>query len=227
MDTTFAYQCLHHKTYAQYLRYETYKTAYVIHPIGAAIKEFGIVLDGCLKAEKYTVNGDDVFCAYFEDNDIFPEFLYFTGNKIYSYSLIAVKKTEVAWMPASVFERMIQEDHDMLYSFMLYIAHRGMKNQTLLNCLHYQTIHQRIAFWLLSMNNLSQDEHIPLPRSQTVWASPCIPLFLKPGTQAYGERGIFPHQRPCIDPARSAGVGTASVICPAAAYSGSSISLSR
>ena len=84
MDTTFAYQCLHHKTYAQYLRYETYKTAYVIHPIGAAIKEFGIVLDGCLKAEKYTVNGDDVFCAYFEDNDIFPEFLYFTGNKIYS-----------------------------------------------------------------------------------------------------------------------------------------------
>ena len=114
MDTTFAYQCLHHKTYAQYLRYETYKTAYVIHPIGAAIKEFGIVLDGCLKAEKYTVNGDDVFCAYFEDNDIFPEFLYFTGNKIYSYSLIAVKKTEVAWMPASVFERMIQEDHDML-----------------------------------------------------------------------------------------------------------------
>lgn len=92
MDTTFAYQCLHHKTYAQYLRYETYKTAYVIHPIGAAIKEFGIVLDGCLKAEKYTVNGDDVFCAYFEDNDIFPEFLYFTGNKIYSYSLIAVKK---------------------------------------------------------------------------------------------------------------------------------------
>ena len=171
MDTTFAYQCLHHKTYAQYLRYETYKTAYVIHPIGAAIKEFGIVLDGCLKAEKYTVNGDDVFCAYFEDNDIFPEFLYFTGNKIYSYSLIAVKKTEVAWMPASVFERMIQEDHDMLYSFMLYIAHRGMKNQTLLNCLHYQTIHQRIAFWLLSMNNLSQDEHIPLPRSQPVWAN--------------------------------------------------------
>ena len=153
MKTTFAYQCLHHKTYAKYLRFETYKTAHVIHPIGSTIDEFGIVVDGCLKAEK------------------FPEFLYFTGKKLYTYSLVAVKKTEVAWISTSVFERMLEEDHDMMYAFMLYISKRGMKNQALLNCLYYQTIAQRVAFWLVSMNNLGQNERIPLPKSQTIWAN--------------------------------------------------------
>ena len=171
MKTTFAYQCLHHKTDAKYLRFETYKTAHVIHPIGSTIDEFGIVVDGCLKAEKYTVNGNEVCCAYFENNDVFPEFLYFTGKKLYTYSLVAVKKTEVAWISTSVFERMLEEDHDMMYAFMLYISKRGMKNQALLNCLYYQTIAQRVAFWLVSMNNLGQNERIPLPKSQTIWAN--------------------------------------------------------
>ncbi|MCB6288912.1 helix-turn-helix domain-containing protein, partial [[Clostridium] scindens] len=37
--------------------------------------------------------------------------------------------------------------------------------------LMYQTIQQRVAYWLLSMNHLSEHERIPLPRSQTIWAN--------------------------------------------------------
>jgi len=59
----------------------------------------------------------------------------------------------------------------MMYSFMLYISKRGLKNQMLLNCLNYQTIQERVAYWLIGMNNLSQNEHIPLPKSQTMWAN--------------------------------------------------------
>lgn len=171
MRTSFASQCLHHETFAKYLRFSTYKTASLIHPIHDPIKEFGIVVDGCLKAEKYTFNGNELCRAYFENDDVFPEFLYFTGKKVYTYALVAVKKTEVAWIATSVFERMLREDPEMMYSFLLYTAERGMKNQTLLNCLHYQTIQQRISFWLLSMNNLSQNEYIRLPKSQTIWAN--------------------------------------------------------
>lgn len=167
----FAFRCLRHPLYASHLRFATYKTAQVIQPLHSPIEEFGLVIDGCLKAEKYTVNGNGQCCAYFENNDVFPEYLYFTGKKEYTYTLIAVKKTEVAWMPASVFERMLEEDAEMMYSFMLYLSKRGMKNQMLLNCLHYQTIRERIAFWLLSVNMMKQGEWLPLPKSQTMWAN--------------------------------------------------------
>lgn len=89
MRTSFASQCLHHETFAKYLRFSTYKTASLIHPIHDPIKEFGIVVDGCLKAEKYTFNGNELCCAYFENDDVFPEFLYFTGKKVYTYALVA------------------------------------------------------------------------------------------------------------------------------------------
>ena len=170
-QTSFAYRCLHHPVYGKAFRYQCYKTAEIIQPTGTPIEEFGIVVDGILKANLYTVNGCELCSAYFEDCDVFPEFLYFTGKKVYTYTLAAVKKTEVAWIATSVFERMLQDDSEMMYSFMLYISKRGLKNQMLLNCLNYQTIQERVAYWLIGMNNLSQNEHIPLPKSQTMWAN--------------------------------------------------------
>lgn len=167
----FVSQCLHHPEFSNYLRFETYKSASIVRSMDTPIKEFGFVVDGCLKAEKYTIHGNELCCTYFEDLDVFPEFLYFTGNKVYTYTLVSVKKTEVAWMPASVFERMLKEDETMMYAFMLYISKRGLKNQMLLNCLQYQTIRERIAFWLIHVNNMRQEERIPLPKSQTMWAN--------------------------------------------------------
>lgn len=80
-QTPFAYRCLHHPVYGKAFRYQSYKTAEIIHPTGAPIDEFGIVVDGILKANLYTVNGCELCSAYFEDCDVFPEFLYFTGKK--------------------------------------------------------------------------------------------------------------------------------------------------
>ena len=59
----------------------------------------------------------------------------------------------------------------MMYSLLLYVSQRGLKNQLQLNCLNYQTIRQRVAFWLVGMDHLYEDGQIPLPVSQTVWAN--------------------------------------------------------
>lgn len=166
----FAYKCLHHPKYKSELHYETYKMAELIICAGTMIGHFGIVVNGVLKAERYTSRGCELCSAYFEDNDAFPEFLYFTGSKVYTYSLVAVKKTTVAWIPVSVFEHMLEES-DMMYAFMLYMSKRGLKNQLLLNCLTYQLIRERVAYWITGMHNISQNNTIPLPRSQTIWAN--------------------------------------------------------
>lgn len=167
----FAYQCMHHPVYGKKLTLKTYKTAQILRSQGDPIEHFGFVVDGVLRAEKYTTQGSDLCCAYFENNDVFPGLLYFTGKRVFTYTLVAVKRTTVAWMAISDVEAMLEEDANMMYAFMLYISKRGMKNQLLLNCLMYQTIQERIAYWLIGMNNMTQNERIPLPKSQTIWAN--------------------------------------------------------
>lgn len=167
----FATLCLKHPLWKTKFKFRTYKSAETILAIDAPITHFGIVVEGILKADHFTRDGDELCCAYFENDDVFPEFLYFTGEKNYTYSLICAKKTEVAWISTSDFEEMIEQDPVLMYAFMLYLSKRGMKNQLMLNCLNYQTIRKRIAYWLLGMHNLSQKGVFVLPRSQTMWAN--------------------------------------------------------
>lgn len=168
---SFAYSCLHHPIFGELFRRETYKTAETIRSNGMPIREFGIVVDGCLKADRYTAGGSEMCSSYFEKDDVFPELLYFGGDKVYTYTLVAAKKTSVAWLKASVFEFMLEEDHDLMHRFMLYLSERGLKNQMLLCCLRYQTIRERIAFWLIYLTDLAQGNSVPLPASQTIWAN--------------------------------------------------------
>lgn len=136
---------------------------------GSCINYFGIVVEGILRAERYTCKGCNLCSTYFENNDIFPEFLYFTGSR--EYSLVAVKKTKLAWIPVEIFEKLL-EDPDMMYSFMLYISKRSLKNHLLLNCLSYRLIRERIAYWIVGLNDLSKNNNIiTLPQSQTIWAN--------------------------------------------------------
>lgn len=167
----FAHRCMHHEIYGKRLQYETYKSSQILHSINDTIDHFGMVVDGVLKAEQYTSQGSVLCSAYFEDNDVFPELLYFTGKRQYTYTLVAVRRTTVAWMHVSDLEEMLKEDTEMMTAFMLYLSKRGLRNQMLLSCLMYQTIQQRVAYWLLSMNHLSEHERLPLPRSQTIWAN--------------------------------------------------------
>ena len=168
---SFASSCLAHPVYGDLLRRQTYKTAETVHAQGAPIREFGIVTEGCLKTARYTVDGHELCNGYFEKDDVFPELLYFTGEKVYTYNLLAVRKTTVMWLDTSFFELMLRTDSQMLYRFMLYLSKRGLKNQMLLCCLRYQTIRERIAFWVLWMDDIAQDGCVELPASQTIWAN--------------------------------------------------------
>lgn len=168
-EMSFAYMCLNHPLYKDDIRYETYKMSETILSEGHPIDYLGIVVDGVLRAEQYTLNGQKLCGAYFENNDTFPEFLYFSGNRVYTYSLVAVRRTKVAWIPMPIFEKMLEEQK-LMRMFLLYISQRSLKNQLLLNCLNYQHIQERVAYWIIGMHNISQNNIIHLPKSQTMWA---------------------------------------------------------
>lgn len=160
-----------HPVYGGKLQYKTYKRSQILRSQQEPIEHFGIVVEGLLKAEEYTAQGDELCCSYFEKDDVFPGLLYYTGSQMYAYTLVAVKRTTVAWISVYDMENLLAKDHDMMYAFMLYMAGRGLKNQLLLSCVERQTIRERIAYWLTTVSHLSKDARIPLPQSQAIWAN--------------------------------------------------------
>lgn len=169
-EPTFASACLRHPIFGDSFHVHTYQAGEFVRTISSPIKEFGIVEDGRLEAIGYSIKGRERCGAYFEQGDVFPEFLYFTGIKEYGYNLVAVKSATVAWINSKTFEVMIQEDRHLSYLFMLYLSKHGAKSQMLLSCTCFQTIRERVAFWILWTERLSSDKRIPVS-SQAIWAN--------------------------------------------------------
>lgn len=167
----FADLCRRDSKYQSYFTKKTYQRSECIHLRGTKITHFGIVLNGILKAVDNTLDGMELCHAYFEAKDVFPELLYFSGERHYTYSLYAEKNSTVLWIPVSVMEEMLSKDQQLVYALLLYVSQRGLKNQMYLNCLNYQTIRERIAYWIVGMNNLAPGETVAMPCSQTVLAN--------------------------------------------------------
>lgn len=167
----FADLCLRDEKHRTFFMRKTYGPSQCVQPQGAKISAFGIVESGILKAVNHTANGVEMCQAYFEAKDLFPEFLYFTGRQNYGYYLIAEKKSAVVWIPTHVMEEMLQEEPQLMHALLLYISERGLKNQLYLNCLNYQTIRGRIAFWIVGMHNLAPSQSICVPCSQQMLAN--------------------------------------------------------
>ena len=167
----FADLCRRDARYQSYFTKKEYQGSQCIHPQGTKINHFGIVVSGILKAVDNTLDGTEMCHAYFEPKDIFLEFLYFSGERYYTYSLYAEKKSTVIWVPVYVMEEMLSKDQQLMYALLLCISQRGLKNQLYLHCLNYQTIRERVAYWIVGMNNLAPNEAVHMPCSQAVLAN--------------------------------------------------------
>lgn len=150
---------------------KTYRAGECIQTEGDAITHFGIVTDGILKAVSYSRNGEELCNAYFEEEDMFPEFLYLSGNRHYTYQLYVEKKAEVLWIPISLLEEMLSEETLLVSALLRYVSQRGLKNQLYLNCLNYQTVRERIAYWIVGIRKIESRQDVHIPRSQRIFAN--------------------------------------------------------
>lgn len=148
-----------------------YMAGQCVHRQGEEISHFGIVTSGVLKAVSYTGEGQELCNAYFEEEDSFPELLYLTGKRRYTYQMYAEKKASVLWIPIPLLEEMLTEDPRLMSALLLYVSQRGLKNQMYLNCLNYHSIRQRIAYWAVGIQKIEGMEKIRMPLSQTIFAN--------------------------------------------------------
>ena len=66
---------------------------------------------------------------------------------------------------------MLSSDPRLTSALLLYLSQRGLKNQLYLNCLNYQTIRERIAYWILEILNIQTGQTIRMPCSQKIFAN--------------------------------------------------------
>lgn len=171
---SFARLCLFDRRYEHYRSTffnRTYPAGACIHSPGDQITHFGIVRSGILKAVSYSRDGSEHCHIYFEKEESFPEFLYLTGERRYTYTLCVEKRAEVTWIPIPVFQEMLMKEPQLLSALLLYVSKRGLKNQLYLNCLNYQTIRERIAYWILGIQKMEAKKEVVIPRSQTILAN--------------------------------------------------------
>lgn len=95
---SFAQFCISDSRYEDlrtHFTQKTYRAGECVQSEGDTITHFGIVVSGILKAVSYSRDGEELCNAYFEEEDVFPEFLYLTGNRHYTYLLYVEKRAEV------------------------------------------------------------------------------------------------------------------------------------
>lgn len=149
----------------------TYPTGQCVHYQGTEITHLGIVTSGILKAVSVSNSGRELCSAYFEEEDTFPEFLFLTGNRCYTYSLYVEKKATVLWIPLEILDEMLTADPQLMSALLFHVSQRGLKNQLYLNCLNYQTIRERIAYWIVGIQKIDPRMSIRMPRSQTIFSN--------------------------------------------------------
>lgn len=150
---------------------KTYRAGECIQSEGDTITHFGIVVSGILKAVSYSRDGEELCNAYFEEEDIFPEFLYLSGSRHYTYLLYVEKRAEVLWIPIFLLEEMLSADAGLVSALLCYVSQRGLKNQLYLNCLNYQTVRERIAYWIVGIRKIESRQEVHMPRSQRIFAN--------------------------------------------------------
>ena len=47
----------------------------------------------------------------------------------------------------------------------------GTENQLYLNCLNYQTVRERIAYWIVGIRQIEARQEVHMPRSQRIFAN--------------------------------------------------------
>lgn len=152
---------------------QTYKRGDLIETMGHSIHYIGLVLDGMVRAIRYTDAGRKVTIAFFIPNSIIGEYLYLTNHQKYTYDLLCSRASTVLWIPKTIFRKTVFDHEKGLAQYVAHLAERGQQEQRLVTCRSYRTVRGRVCYWLASeYNDMSTlPETFEIPYSQEVFAT--------------------------------------------------------
>lgn len=138
---------------------------------GDKVKNVGIVVEGLLKCSKYTYSGDEINIHYFYEGETFPEYLVLSGEERYIYNLVAEKRSTILLVDSDHILSLLKSDHEWSNLLLNYMAYRGLHTEKWNLCNCYTTLKSSIAYMLLEIDEITENEWTQHIDSQKVIAS--------------------------------------------------------
>lgn len=141
---------------------------------GDDISDICVILEGVLKSTEYTVDGKELNSSYFfggeilPGGDAFPFYLVYSGEKKYFFHTYCLKKAKVVWLPVAQLLPIIDADHVFLGNVLRFVSEYTRYSKMMLRCVQYRKVADRLAYWLVRVNDPSTV--IRIPNSQEVLA---------------------------------------------------------
>lgn len=157
----------------------SYSSNELIIKDGEDIKDICIIIDGVLKSTEYTSDGKELNSSYFYSGkdlnsvypfagDSFPFYLVFGGVKKYFFNTYSLNKSKVIWLPVDKLMPIIEKDPIFIKNILQFVSEYTCYSKMILRGVQYRKIEERLAFWMLNLNNPKGD--ILIPHSQEVLA---------------------------------------------------------
>lgn len=143
----------------------------VIFHQGDKVDKLGFILDGVMKCCKYTFEGDEVNTRYFYRGEIFPEYLFLTGEGEYIYNLVTEKDAKLILVATEHITDLIKKDLGWNNLIIDYMAWRGLLDQKWALCNSYGTLKSSIVYMLLEIYQVQEDEWTVINDSQQMLAT--------------------------------------------------------
>lgn len=157
----------------------TYGANELIIKEGEEIKDICVILEGVLKSTEYTSDGKELNSSYFYlgknldssypfAGDAFPFYLVYGGIKRYFFNTYSLKKSKVIWLPVDELLPIIEKDPIFIKNILQFVAEYACYSKIILRGVQYRKIEERLAYWMLNLNDYSGK--IKIPYSQEVLA---------------------------------------------------------
>lgn len=147
---------------------ETYAANELIKEKGEALDEVAIVVTGCLKTNTFTREGKELNSSYFFGGDAFPFYLIYGGYTQYPYNVYCFKKSKVVWFPKDELLSVVEKDTTFLINVLKFVSEYASYAKLLLRVSQYFKVQERLAYWLLVINE--HNHYANIPNSQEVLA---------------------------------------------------------
>ena len=141
-----------------------YKSGELINVMGDKIDYIHVILKGSLKTNEYNLEGNEIVSSYYFENDAFPLYLIYGGERYYPYNIYCHKNAVVYHIPVEPLIECISEDIKFMDNVLRFVSKYTCYNKKVIRTVRRSKVSQRLAEWIIE-------------------SSPDSDIFVLPGTQ--------------------------------------------
>ncbi len=150
------------------IKKKTFSANQIVARKGDKLDHAMLISTGCLRVIEYMIDGKEMVASYYSECDAFPFYLHFGKTTQLPYDIYALKKSEVLFLPFETVEKMIEDDIVFMRNVLEFVAEYTCFYRLLLRATQYNKVVQRIAYWLLHINEI---DSLKYPSSQKMLAN--------------------------------------------------------